>query len=102
MAEPCEAMLDIGGVADFAHFAIVDHINPRCDLLANRCLDGHRFIFDISSASVSHVGGRSHLPAHAGLMGVIFRAQEMQGNVWLLPDHPAIMAWRNRKQITRC
>lgn len=35
------------------------------------------------------------------LMGVIFRAQEMQGNVWLLPDHPAIMAWRNRKQITK-
>ena len=39
MAEPGEAMLDVGRVTDFAHFAIVDDINPRRDLLANRCLD---------------------------------------------------------------
>jgi hypothetical protein len=30
-------MLDVGRVADFAHFAIVDDVNPRYDLLANRC-----------------------------------------------------------------
>jgi hypothetical protein len=38
-AEPGEAMLDVGGIADFTHFAIVDDINPRYDLLANRCPD---------------------------------------------------------------
>jgi len=32
-------MLDVGGIAEFTHFAIVDDINPRYDLLANRCPD---------------------------------------------------------------
>src|SRR5207244_5323159 len=72
-ADPCEPVLDVGGIAWLRHFAVVDDIDAGCDLLAhhfghglpNACckcsaLDRHAFLLRIHHAVRS--SGRGRLP----------------------------------------
>src|SRR5215467_16183896 len=36
-----------------------------------------------------------------GTVGVVVRAQEMQRDIWFVPDHPAVVSWCDVEDVPR-